>query len=331
MIEVRDLTKSFRVARKEPGLKGSVRALFRRQFVLKEAVRGVSFDVQPGELVGLVGPNGAGKTTIVKMLCGIVHPSSGVARVFGYDPWQRSNEYRRRLALVMGQKAQLWWDLPAGDSFLLLKEIYGLDGPTYKKSLAHLTGVLDVERHLGVPVRRLSLGERMRLELVAALLHRPQILFLDEPTIGLDLTAQRAIRDFLATYQREAQPATILTSHYMEDIERLCKRILVLQQGRIAFDGPLEELRRRYAQAKVLVVHLRVGESAAAATDSLSDVGEVLGRSGEEVRVRVDRDRVASAAQALLARLPVADLAIQDEDMGTIVERIWRGGPPAGS
>ena len=239
MIEVRGLGKTYRTHRKAPGLWGSVRGLFRREHVEKHAVVDVSFDVGPGEIVGLVGPNGAGKTTVVKMLAGIVHPTTGHIRVLDHEPWKRDNAFRSRIALVMGQKQQLWWDLPAADSFDLLREIYRIPRERYKATLDELVEALAVGPYLTVPVRRLSLGERMRMELVAALLHRPDVVFLDKPTIGLDLTAQRAIREFLLDYQRRVQPAVILTSHYMEDIERLCPRILILREGRIVFDGPL--------------------------------------------------------------------------------------------
>jgi ABC-2 type transport system ATP-binding protein len=327
VIEVRDLAKTFSTHRKAPGLMGSLRGLVRRERVRKEAVRGVTFDVAPGEIVGLVGPNGAGKTTVVKMLAGIIHPSAGHARVLGHDPWRREDAFRRRIALVMGQKQQLWWDLPAADSFLLLREIYALPPARFQASLDHLVDVLDVRDQLTIPVRRLSLGERMKLELVAALLHQPDVVFLDEPTIGLDLTAQRAIRTFLLDYQREHQPAVLLTSHYMEDIERLCPRILILREGGLVFDGPLREIHRRYADHKVVTAHRRPGADGvpeAALGVWPEDLGVVVETSPTEVRVRVPRARVAAAAQLLLQRLDVADLAIQEEDIGSVIERIYR-------
>ena len=327
MIEVHGLVKTYHVHRKAPGLLGSLKGLVRRERVEKQAVRGVSFSVAPGEIVGLVGPNGAGKTTVVKMLAGIVHPTGGTARVLGHDPWRREDAFRRRIALVMGQKQQLWWDLPAADSFLLLREIYGLEKAAYEASLDQLVEVLGVRDHLGIPVRRLSLGERMKLELVAALLHRPEVVFLDEPTIGLDLTAQRAIRGFLLTYQQEHRPAVLLTSHYMEDIERLCPRLLILREGGLVFDGPLREIHARYADHKVVTAHRRAGEGAAprAALGAWPEaLGQVVADSASEVRVRVPRDQVAAAAQLLLQRLDVADLAIQEEDIGSVIERIYR-------
>ena len=226
MIRTRKLTKTFHVHEKEPGLKGSLRSLFRRKRIARHALVDVDLEVAPGEIVGLIGENGAGKTTLVKMLAGIIHPTSGEAEVLGEVPWKRANEFRRQIALVMGQKAQLWWDLPAADCFLLLREIYRIPEAAYQERLHTLAEMLDVGQHLKVQLRRLSLGERMKMELIAALLHQPRVVFLDEPTIGLDLSAQRAIRSFLLTYREQHQPAMLLTSHYMEDIERLCKRIV---------------------------------------------------------------------------------------------------------
>ena len=328
MIEVRGLGKTYRTHRKAPGLWGSVRGLFRREHVEKHAVVDVSFDVGPGEIVGLVGPNGAGKTTVVKMLAGIVHPTTGHIRVLDHEPWKRDNAFRSRIALVMGQKQQLWWDLPAADSFDLLREIYRIPRERYKATLDELVEALAVGPYLTVPVRRLSLGERMRMELVAALLHRPDVVFLDEPTIGLDLTAQRAIREFLLDYQRRVQPAVILTSHYMEDIERLCPRILILREGRIVFDGPLREIHARYAETKRITAQRSIGAGADPAADLgtwPANLGEVLTCTPDVVTVSVPRARVAQAAQLLLSRLTVIDLAIQEEDIGTVIERIYQG------
>ena len=231
MIEIEGLSKTFRVHKKAPGLRGSIRALFKREHVEKRAVQEVSFGVAEGEILGLVGSNGAGKTTLVKMLAGIIHPSAGQARVLGFEPWKRANPFRRQIALIMGQKAQLWWDLPAADGFLLLKEIYGVQAADFNETLEELASMLAVEDLLTTQVRRLSLGERMKMELIAALLHRPKVVFLDEPTIGLDLTAQRAVREFLLAYREKHRPAMIITSHYMEDIERLCERIVILRTG----------------------------------------------------------------------------------------------------
>jgi ABC-2 type transport system ATP-binding protein len=256
MIQVENLRKSFKVHKKEAGLKGSLKGLVSRKWEEKHALKGVNLTVKAGEILGLVGANGAGKTTLVKLLAGIVHPSSGKASVLGHTPWERDNRFRRQIALIMGQKAQLWWDLPAADCFLLLQEIYNLPDEQYKKSLDKLTNALQVQKQLNTPIRRLSLGERMKMELIAALLHQPKVVFLDEPTIGLDLNAQRAIREFLLDYRREHQPAMILTSHYMEDIEALCERIVIIREGEFVYDGGLRTVLTKYAGHKVITAKL---------------------------------------------------------------------------
>ena len=328
MISAQKLQKTFTVHKKAPGFWGSARSLFVRDKVEKHAVRGVDFEVNEGEIVGLIGANGAGKTTLVKMLTGIIHPSGGEARVLGFDPWQRDNRFRRQIALIMGQKAQLWWDLPAGDCFLLLKEIYQISDEDYKTRLAELTEMLDVADQIDVQIRRLSLGERMKMELIAALLHRPRAVFLDEPTIGLDLTSQRNIRDFLLHYREQHQPAMILTSHYMEDIERLCKRILILREGEIVYDGALDNVVHTYAANKMVTAHLRrrglteEDFDDATARRAIESLGKIESLSETEIRVSVPRDKVADAASAVLAHYPVADLNIEEADIGTIIERI---------
>ena len=324
MIEVSGLAKVFHVHKKEPGLKGSLKALFRRERIAKPAVRGVSFRVDEGEIVGLIGANGAGKTTLVKMLAGIIHPTSGTAKVLGFTPWERDNRLRRQISLIMGQKAQLWWDLPAADCFLLLKEIYRIPEPQYRETLDYLSQVLDIRKELNVQIRRLSLGERMKMELIAALLHRPRVVFLDEPTIGLDLSAQRAIRDFILEYRRLHRPAMILTSHYMEDIQRLCERILIIREGEFVYDGPLSAVVQRYAQSKVIRAHLRRTPEAAQVGEDLRAMGEVVECSADQLCLRVPRGDVARASARILERYPVLDLAIEEMDIGTIIERIFR-------
>lgn len=331
MIQVENLAKTFVTYRKEAGLRGSLRALFRREMVVRHAVNGVSLSVGEGEIVGLVGPNGAGKTTLVKMLAGIVHPTSGEARVLGYRPWERDNRLRRQIALIMGQKAQLWWDLPAGDSFLLLKDIYRLPKAEYEESLAELARTLGVGDLLTIPLRRLSLGERMKMELIAALLHKPRVVFLDEPTIGLDVTAQRAIRDFILEYRERHKPAMILTSHYMEDIARLCRRIVIIRDGAFVYDGPIDQVVRRYAPEKVVTAILDLGPGDPVPEVGPDVPGRVIEASRDRIRVAVPRAQVTQAAQRLLSRLPVADLTIEETDIGDVVERIFRekGGAPA--
>ena len=322
VIRVRDLSKTFRVHKKAPGLRGSIRALVKRNYVEKHAVREVSFDVEEGEIVGLIGANGAGKTTLVKMLSGIIHPTSGDADVMGHRPWERVNAFRRRIALIMGQKAQLWWDLPAADCFLLLQQIYEIPDPDYRERLDYLSEVLDVKAELNVQVRRLSLGERMKMELIAALLHAPRVVYLDEPTIGLDLTAQRAIREFILEYREQHRPAMILTSHYMEDIQRLCERILIIREGQLVYDGSLENVIRTYAPTRRITLHLEGGTTRAPKESELAAYGEVVTCGEDEICVRVRRDDVAKTSARLLQRFPVRDLGIHEDDVGTIIERI---------
>lgn len=323
LVDVQRLSKTFFVHKKEPGFIGSVRALVRRERIAKEAVREASFQIGEGEIVGLVGANGAGKTTIVKMLAGIIHPTAGDARVLGHRPWQRDNRLRRQMALIMGQKAQLWWDLPAADCFLLLKEIYQIPDDRYARTLADLAERLEIADQLKVQVRRLSLGERMKMELIAALLHTPKVVYLDEPTIGLDLSAQRAIRDFLLEYQREHRPAMILTSHYMEDIERLCQRIMIIRTGDIVYDGPLADVVATYAQHKIVTAHLnRSSETQRPSAAELTRLGEVLQHDESCVRIRMPRNDVAEGAGALLRQFSVVDLSIEDIEISTIVEQL---------
>jgi len=324
VIEVSALAKVFHVHKKAPGLKGSLKALFRRERIEKAAVKGVSFRVDEGEIVGLIGANGAGKTTLVKMLAGIIHPTSGSAKVLGFTPWERDNRLRRQISLIMGQKAQLWWDLPAADCFLLLREIYRVPEPQFRETIDYLSGVLDVRKELNVQIRRLSLGERMKMELIAALLHRPRVVFLDEPTIGLDLSAQRAIRDFILEYRRLHRPAMIVTSHYMEDIQRLCERILIIREGEFVYDGPLSAVVQRYAQSKVIRAHLRRTPEPVKVDGDLKALGELVECSTDQICLRVPRADVARASARILERYPVADLAIEEMDIGTIIERIFR-------
>jgi ABC-2 type transport system ATP-binding protein len=324
MIDVQNLRKTFRFHKKDAGLKGSVRSLFKRNWQEKVALNGVSLQIAPGEIVGLVGANGAGKTTLVKILAGIVHPTSGRASVLGHTPWERKNDFRKQIALVMGQKAQLWWDLPAEDCFLLLKEIYRIPEAQFKTNLKFLTNALGVEGQLNIQIRRLSLGERMKMELIATLLHEPKVVFLDEPTIGLDLTAQRAVRQFILQYSVEKRPAILLTSHYMEDIEKLCKRILIIREGEFVYDGQLDKITKRYASHKIITVKID-GEPA---LSGLSGPFEIVSRQAGEWKVKVDRNKVPDAASILLKSLPVVDFMIEEVGISDIIESLLREGSP---
>ena len=329
MIHARGLSKTYRVHRKEPGLKESLRSLFFRRWQEVRALKEVDLDVGPGEIVGLVGANGAGKTTLVKCLAGIIHPSGGTAEVLGHLPWQRKNAFRRQIALIMGQKAQLWWDLPAGDGFLLLREIYQVPKERFRANLDELSAALRVEDKLNIQIRRLSLGERMKMELIAALLHQPRVVFLDEPTIGLDLAAQRAIRQFILDYRRREGPAMLLTSHYMEDIEKLCERIVLMGRGEIVYDGSVAQMVSTYGRHKVLTAHLRPASPGEGEVPRIpAALGEVLETGPLMLKLKVERHEVASAAAHLLEHLPVADLSIDEEDIGTLIEAMLKREAP---
>src|SRR5689334_7362266 len=252
MIEAVELTKTYRVAQKQAGVLGALRGLYRREYREVRAVDRISFRIEPGEMVAFLGPNGAGKTTTLKMLSGLIYPTSGEARVLGFVPWQRADAFRRRFALVMGQKNQLWWDLPAADSFQLHREIYSIPPADFRRTLGELTELLGVAALTRQAVRELSLGERMKMELIAALLHQPQLLLLDEPTIGLDVVAQVAIQKCLRDYHARHGMTMLLTSHYMRDVEALCSRVLVITHGSLVYDGPLAGITERFGRTKLV-------------------------------------------------------------------------------
>src|SRR5947209_7591778 len=255
LIEASGLSKYYRVFQKKEGLLGALRGLVRREYKEVRAVDDVSFAIEPGEMVAFLGPNGAGKTTTLKMLSGLIYPTTGSARVLGFVPWERPDEFRRRFSLIMGQKNQLWWDLPAGDSFRLHREIYSLPQDAFERTLGHLTELFAVEQLTRQPVRELSLGERMKMELIAALLHEPQLLLLDEPTIGLDVVAQVAIQRCLKEYNATRGVTMLLTSHYMRDVEALCSRVLVIATGKVIYDGPLSGIVEKFGREKLVRVH----------------------------------------------------------------------------
>lgn len=323
MIEAVKLGKSFKIHKKDPGFWGSVRSLFHRKWELKEALKEVTFEITEGELVGLVGANGAGKTTIVKLLAGIIHPSTGTANVLGFKPWERKNEFRRQIGLLMGQKAQLWWDLTGADCFLLLREIYQLDIKVYKQSLAELVETLGVSSLIDIQVRRLSLGERMKMELIASLLHRPKVLFLDEPTLGLDLTAQRAIRKFLLEYVAQYKPAVLLTSHYMQDIEELCERIIIIRKGSFVYDGKLSAVLSRYAPDKVISL---TSKDPISLQQRLKASTYKLDPTETGAQIHVPRTQVNSFLASVLPQIDVDDINIEEEEIGSIIESIMTKG-----
>lgn len=325
MIQVSNLSKTFKVHKKQAGLMNSIKSLFWREWIKKEALKSATFKIGPGELVGLVGANGAGKTTLVKILSGIIHPSGGDVSVLGFKPWERKNDFRKQISLIMGQKAQLWWDLPAEDCFILLKEIYQIPDAQYKKSLNELIEALDVRHVLNIQIRRLSLGERMKMELIAALLHQPKVVFLDEPTIGLDITAQKAVRDFLAEYRKKHKPAMILTSHYMEDIKKLCERIIIMKNGEFVYDGSLKKVLDSYSEFKVLSVQLN--PDSAKSTDEKNfemQNSKLFLKEPALAKFKVKKDDVGAALTEIVNKLDVTDVKIEEEEIETIIESLMK-------
>lgn len=326
MIEVHKISKEFRVHEKEAGLKASLRSLIKRKWIIKQALNDVSFRVNPGEILGLVGANGAGKTTLSKVLSGIVYPTSGEAKVLGFTPWERDNRYRRQMSLVMGQKAGLWWDLPALDSYLLLKEIYEIADHDFHHRLSFLSNALGIKDQLKVQIRRLSLGERMKTELIAALLHAPKVIFLDEPTIGLDLTSQKSIRQFLLDYRKEFNPIMILTSHYMEDIERLCERILILKEGNLIYDGKLQAISAHFATERLITVHLEKEVEKQELELFPSEFGRAQAGDHLHSKFYCNKDKIPQAISYILNHFPVHDLNIEEVEVSEVIERIQREG-----
>jgi len=318
MIEVVGLSKTYRVVQKQEGLKGALRGLYHREYREVRAVEPISFTIEPGEMVAFLGPNGAGKTTTLKMLSGLIYPTAGEARVLGFVPWQRADAFRRQFALVMGQKNQLWWDLPAADSFQLLREIYAIPPAQFRDTLAELTSLLGVEKLTKQAVRELSLGERMKMELIAALLHSPRLLLLDEPTIGLDVVAQVAIQKCLRDYHARRGVTMLLTSHYMRDVEALCSRVLVIAHGRAIYDGPLSRIVERFSESKL--VKLQFEEEA---PEDLGRFGEVVRREGPWADIKVERTQVAAVLAAILDRHAVADVNVAEPPLEEIISRVF--------
>lgn len=322
MIQVKNLNKIFKVHKKEAGLSGSIKSLFKRNYVEKKALDNLDLELASGEIIGLIGSNGAGKTTLTKILSGIIHPTSGDVSVMGHNPWLRHNEYRKNMAVIMGQKAQLWWDLPAMDGFLLLKEIYQIPKKDFDESVEYLSEYLMIKEQLNIQIRRLSLGERMKVELMAALLHKPKVIFLDEPTIGLDLSAQKAVRSFIKEYRKEYNPTIILTSHYMDDIEELCPRICILKQGQSVYDGELDQLHNKFAQNKIINAHLKHSDDIEKLKNIFpSELGSIS-FTDDKACINTPRNKTMDAAKFLLNESEVLDLNIKEEEIGNIIEKI---------
>ncbi len=320
IIEIENLSKSYRVYQKHEGLLAAMRGLMHREYRDVEAVRGVNLTVEQGEFVAFLGPNGAGKTTTLKLLSGVIYPTGGTARVMGHVPWLRDNDYRRRFALVMGQKNQLWWDLPAQESFRLHEKIYQIDPREFTRSLNELADLLQVQKLLGRPVRELSLGERMKMELIAALLHSPDVLFLDEPTIGLDVVAQHNIQQFLRYYQEQRKTTVILTSHYMKDIAALCQRVVVITDGAIKFDGSLAGIIDNFSGSKILKLQLSVGQAA----EGLERFAEVTSVVLPKVTLRCARAEVPKMLAAILQHYQVDDVAVEDPPLEDVIADLYQ-------
>jgi ABC-2 type transport system ATP-binding protein len=317
-IEARGLTKVYRTYRKESGLAGSLKGLFRRKYDETRAADNVSFSIEEGEFVGFLGPNGAGKTTVLKMLSGLLNPSSGEARVLGFVPWERRNELKRQFALLMGQKNALWWDLPAQESLELNRAIYGIDRERFRKVVGGLAELLEVTDKMNVMVRELSLGERMKMELISALIHEPRVLFLDEPTIGLDVVSQKRVREFLRVYNSEHRIVTMLTSHYMQDIEALCHRVLVIDHGKIFFDGPLSDIVDRFSGHKIVTLTF-----ATEAQRDFSADGEVIEQTPHSVQLKVPRAQVTETSRRLLDTCAVNDINVQEVPVEDVIRQLF--------
>lgn len=317
-IEAHDLTKIYRTYRKEGGLWGSVKGLVRRKYDETRAADAVSFRIEEGEFVGFLGPNGAGKTTVLKMLSGLLNPTAGDARVLGYVPWQRQNELKRQFSLLMGQKNALWWDLPAQESLELNRAIYGIDRDRFKKVVTGLSELLEVTDKMNVMVRELSLGERMKMELISALIHQPRVLFLDEPTIGLDVVSQKRVREFLRIYNQEHQIVTLLTSHYMQDIEELCHRVLVIDHGKIFFDGPLDKIIDRFSGHKIVSLTFEKQ-----AERDFSGYGVVIEQTPVSVQLKVPRASVTETCRQLLEECHVSDINVQEVPVEEVIRQLF--------
>lgn len=324
IIKVKNLKRHFKVYKKQPGLIGSIKSLFRRKYETVKAVDDISFDIKQGEVVGFIGQNGAGKTTTLKVLSGLLHPTEGEVSVLGFNPWDRKPEFQKQFALVMGQKNQLWWDLPAMETFLLNKAIYEIPDQQFTQTLNKLIKLLQVEDIVNIQVRKLSLGQRMKCELIAALLHNPKVLFLDEPTIGLDVVMQKALRDFIKSYNQEFDATIILTSHYMDDVKELCDRAIIIEQGSIIFDGELKKIIDKYARHKILSLIF----STAVTQKKLSQFGEVKdfnqGKSKYSATLLVPRKKATYVASEILKQLPVEDLNIEEPPIEAIIREVFQ-------
>jgi len=325
IITVKDIRRSFRSVKKEEGLKGSMGLLFNPKYSEHEALKGVSFEIERGSFTGLIGANGAGKTTLLKILSGLIPPSSGEARVLGLEPFKRSLDFRRQISLVMGQKAQLWWDLPAIDAFDLLRAIYEIPTPIYKERLETLSELLDVKRHMNTQIRRLSLGERMKMELIGAILHWPSVIFLDEPTIGLDVLAAHKLREFLRVFNHREKATIILTSHNMDDIEKLCSRVLILRAGEMIFDGkPTGLTQEGGKRLRVRLLQTPTLDELAHETGlDIKAISQVEGAETRTTHFALKQDQIVHTLQKLMSKFEIIDMGIEEQSLEQVIQRIY--------
>lgn len=324
VISVTNLSKTYEYSKRDAGFAASLRSLFFKKKLYRKAVKKVSFEIAQGELVGFLGPNGAGKTTTLKMISGIMYPTSGEVKLLGHNPIKRNPEMQKQFGIVMGNKNQLWWELPATDTFLLNKEIYGLSDTAYKKNLQELSEMLDLGEVINIPVRKLSLGQRMKCELVASLLHAPKVLLLDEPTLGLDVTAQKSIREFIKRYNEEKKTTIILTSHYMDDIRELAKRVIVIHSGEMVYDGGLQALVTKYAPYKVLKLKFEQNNIPVSEAEKF---GTVIHRDAESITIRVPREKAKQQASTILtSSLPISDIDISEPEVEDVIREVFQKG-----
>jgi ABC-2 type transport system ATP-binding protein len=320
VIEMKEVSKVFEYYKKETGLKNSLKNLFFREKLFKKAVDNFSFQVEEGEILGFLGPNGAGKTTTLKLLSGIIYPTSGEARVMGFVPWKRENEFKRNIAVVMAQKTQLWWDLPANESILLNRYIYDVSEADYKRNLGRLVELFHVEELLSVQVRRLSLGERMKFEIIASLIHNPKVIFLDEPTIGLDVSAQKDMRNFIREYNREYNATIILTSHYMQDIENLCSRVVIINEGAKVYDGFLRDIKKSATR----IINFRFASPVSAAEiKNIETMGVMSINSDESCTLEVPDGDVKKVFGLLVEKYDLSDFSIKDQPIENRIMDIY--------
>lgn len=320
VIEVKDLKKFYKVYKKQEGLAGSFFSFLNRKYEDVRAVDGVSFSISEGELVGFIGPNGAGKTTTLKCLSGLLYPTSGSIKVLGFTPFSRKDNFLKQIAFVMGQKNQLWWDLPPSETFILNKEIYEVSDDKFKKTLDTLVEILDIKDILKVPVKKLSLGQRMKCEFIASVLHSPQVLFLDEPTLGLDVVMQKTLREFIKEYNNLYKTTVILTSHYMRDVEALCERVIIINHGKILFDGKLSDLVKKHAPYRLVKVILRERVD----PTLVENLGEIKSFTYPEATISVPYKRISDVSAQILKKLPVEDVTISEPEIEDIIREIFQ-------